>query len=59
MSHLPYFVWVMVAKSLGEEAIILANALRDVDEDISDAVYHVAETVHLAITSHMSHELEC
>jgi hypothetical protein len=37
----------MVAQNLGEEAIILADALRDVDEDISDAVYHVAENIHL------------
>ena len=58
MSHLPYFVWVIVAQNLCEEAIILADALRDVDEDISDAVYHVAETVYLARWE-MSHELEC
>ena len=48
----------MVAQNLGEEAITLADAFRDVDEDISDAVYHVAETVYLARWE-MSHELEC
>ena len=58
MPHLPYFVWVMVAQNLGEEAITLADAFRDVDEDISDAVYHVAETVYLARWE-TSHELDC
>ena len=58
MPHLPYFVWVLIAQNLGEEAIILADAFRDVDEDISDAVYHVAETIYLA-RCEMSHELEC
>ena len=58
MPHLPFDVWVMVAQNLGEEAITLAEVFRDVDEDISDAVYHVAETVYLARWE-MSHELEC
>ena len=58
MPHLPYFVWVMVAQNLGEEAIILADAFRGVDEDISDAVYQVSENVYLARWE-MLPELEC
>ena len=47
----------MVAQNLGKDAIILAYAFRDVDEEISDAVYQVSENVYLARWE-MSHELE-
>ena len=58
MPHLPFVVWVLIAQNLGEEAIILADAFRDVDEDISDAVYQVSENVYLARWE-MLPELEC
>ena len=48
----------MVAQNLGEEAIILADAFRDIDEDIYDAVYQVSENVYLARWE-MLPELEC
>ena len=58
MPHLPFVVWGLIAHYLGEEAIILADAFRDVDEDISDAVYQVSENVYLARWE-MLPELEC
>ena len=41
----------------GEEAIVLALALRDADERLGDAVYHIAEDYHLA-SLEASQELE-
>jgi hypothetical protein len=57
MSHCPLEVWVIIARCLGEEAIVLALALRDADERLGDAVYHIAEDYHLA-SLEASQELE-
>ena len=47
MSHFPLEVWLMIARRLGEEAVVLALALRDADEGLGDSVYQVAEDYHL------------
>ena len=47
MSHFPFEVWLMIARRLGEEAVVLALALRDADEGLGDSVYQVAEDYHL------------
>ena len=44
----PQDIWLMIARYLGEEAILLALALRDADEELGDAVYQIAEDHHLA-----------
>ena len=57
MPHFPLDVWVSIAQGLGEEAVILALALRDADEELGDAVYQIAEDYHLA-SLEASQELE-
>ena len=57
MSHFPLEVWLMIARRLGQEAVVLALALRDADEGLGDAVYHIAEDYHLA-SLEASQELE-
>ena len=49
---IPLQLWLMIARYLGEDALILSFALRDADLDLADAVYQIAEDHHLA-----AHEL--
>jgi hypothetical protein len=54
--EMPREAWLIIASFLGEQALMLAEALRDVDEEVSEDVYQIAEDHHLART--MGAELE-
>ena len=41
-------LWKVIARYLGEQALVLAFAFRDIDEDLSETVYQIAEDYHLA-----------
>ena len=44
----PRTAWFIIARYLGEEALLLALVIRDADEELGDAVYQIAEDHHLA-----------
>jgi hypothetical protein len=44
--------WLIIASFLGEEALLLAAVLRDVDFDVSEEVYQIAENHHIARVEH-------